>query len=384
MSEVARWDRRGLGRVTSTVVGMVVGLAACGPDAGNRPGETGAGLVTVTAGDSGETDDGPSGTAGDKLDVGADTDAPPMDDDEECASYSEAAQNELQPADIIFIVDNSGSMGDEADAVQANINTFSQEIIDSGVDARVVLISSYPNDGNGICVAPPLGIGDCANNNDSNPPQFLHINDEVDSHDALQRLLANAGQWMPVVRPGSGLHIVVVTDDESNLDALSFDNQFKALDPDFDDYKLHGIVSMQDCDDAADIGQVYISLGQLTGGLVSDLCLQNFQPVFDLLATEVISGSVLSCEWAIPEPPEGEDFDPDKVNVEFDDGSGNTLLIGRVDSAAECPNVTDGWHYDDPVNPTLIVACPQTCDRIQGAMMATIAIQLGCATEAAG
>jgi hypothetical protein len=312
-----------------------------------------------------------------------DTDGMPQDEDEECASFSEAAQSELQPADIIFVVDNSGSMGDEANAVQANINNFSQQIIASGVDAHVVLLSSYPNDGNGICVDPPLGSGGCGDQ-DTNPPTFVHIDERIGSSDALARLLGRAGDWMPSIRPESGLHVVIVTDDESNLDAVTFDAAFKALNPDFADYKLHGIVSMQDCADAADIGETYIALGQMTGGLVSDLCLQNFQPVFDLLATEVISGSVLSCEWAIPEPPEGEEFDPDLVNVEFDDGTGNGLLIGRVDDSGQCGSVADGWYYDNPGNPTQILACPQTCERMQDALMATIEIQLGCATVPAG
>jgi hypothetical protein len=129
---------------------------------------------------------------------------------------------------------------------------------------------------------------------------------------------------------------------------------------------------------------VYIVLGDLTGGLLSDLCLQNFQPVFDLLATEVISGSVLACEWPIPEPPAGETLDPDEVNVEFDDGQGMVVTIGRVDDAGQCAAVADGWYYDNPAAPTTIIACPQTCERMQDAMMARIDIQLGCATIPAG
>lgn len=365
----------------------------CGTDEDGRGAVTGPTTAASISGTLGGTE-GPGDTDGDTegdddddgassdtliLDVGAGETGVPEPEEEECAAFSEMAENELQPADIIFVVDNSGSMGDEAAAVQLNLNNFSQQIINSGVDAQVTLISSYPDDGNGICVDPPLGIGGC-NAMDTNPPLFNHINQRVGSNDALERLLQHAATWMPSVRPDSGLHIVVVTDDESDLDAITFDAQFKALNPDFDDYKLHGIVSMMDCDDAADIGQVYISLGTLTGGVVADLCLQNFQPVFDTVAEEVIAGSVLTCEWAVPQPPAGEEFDPDKVNVEFDDGSGNPETIGRVDSMADCGAVVDGWYYDNPAAPTLILACPQTCARMQDAMMATINITLGCAT----
>lgn len=368
---------------------------ACATETGRADGQ-GPGLTSIGSGpgatdgegdtDGSDTDGGTGGGSSSKLDVPApgDTDTgEPFDPEDECASYSEAAENMLQPADIIFIVDNSGSMGDEAAAVQANLNSFSQQITDSGVDAHVVLISSYPGDGHGICVDAPLGIGQCPNA-DTNPPVFLHVDRGVGSNEALIELLDTHGTWAGSIRPESGLHIVVVTDDESDLDALSFDTQFKALNPDFDDYKLHGIVSKQNCEDAADIGQVYIDLGLMTGGIVEDLCAQNFQPVFDLLATEVISGSVLACEWEIPEPPPGETFNPDEVNVEFSDGMGNTTIIGRVDDPAECANVNAGWYYDDPVNPTLIIACPATCEQMQNAMQATIEITLGCATQPAG
>ena len=83
---------------------------------------------------------------------------------------------------------------------------------------------------------------------------------------------------------------------------------------------------------------------------------------------------------AIPPPPDGMDFDPDQVNVEFDDGAGGILDIGRVESPAECAGVTDGWYYDDPMAPTRIIVCPQTCTKIQGFDMASISIKFGCAT----
>ena len=372
-----------VGRTLTVSMGVWLSLG-CG---GGEDGRDTAGGSGIPGGEESgsatdvEDDDGP----GTKLDVpdDAETGSPDTGPDEECVSYSEMAENTLQPADIIFVVDNSGSMGDEAGAVQANLNNFSQQIIDSGIDVHVVLISSYPGDGNGICVEPPLGSGGCPDA-DNNPPVFTHVEQEVDSNNALQLLLGQHAGWAGAMREDAAKHIVIVTDDESDLDAVSFDNQFKALDPSYLEYKLHGIVSMQECEDAAAVGNVYIILGQLTGGLLSDLCDQDFQPVFDLLATEVIGGSVLACEWAIPEPPMGETLDPNQVNVEFDDGQGMVETIGRVDDPTACAGVADGWYYDDPAAPTMILACPQTCERMQDAMMASVSIQLGCATIPAG
>ena len=72
----------------------------------------------------------------------------------------------------------------------------------------------------------------------------------------------------------------------------------------------------------------------------------------------VIGGSLLSCEFEIPPPPQGESFDPDEVNVEFSDGIGNVTPIGRVDDEAGCAQVSGGWYYDDLANPTTILMSP--------------------------
>ena len=363
---------------------FVLALVGCGGgESDKRDDGQSSGIQSASdTGTSGE--DGDDADAdGFKLDVLADgtDDGGEID---ECAAHVEEAESMLEPADIIIIVDNSGSMSQEAAQVRENLNGFSQQIIDSGIDVRVVLISSYPGNGHGICIEPPLGSGGCPAMDD-NPPLFTHIDQRVASRNGLTLLMNHHETWGPLLRPDASLHLMMVTDDDANIDALSFDTDFKALDPSYADYKLHGIVCLQNCPEAARIGEVYIELGQMTGGVLGDLCDQDFQPIFDLLATEVIAGSQLGCEWDLPDPPEGEELDPDKVNVQFDDGSGGELLsIGRVDGPAECANVSDGWYYDNPVAPTTIIACPQTCDKLQGAMTAKISISMGCATIPAG
>jgi hypothetical protein len=376
-------------RVRSGLALVVLAQVACGGDDDGRDSGSGASIGLTGLTSVGGTED-PSGTGdefNDTLDQVFDLGEPGTGNgpggEEECASEATPAENKKQPADIIVVVDNSGSMDFEANLVQTNLNAFSQQIIDSGIDVHVVLMSSYPGDGNGICIDPPLGIGGCPNN-DNNPPLFTHIDQRISSNDALEQILAHHANWSAVLRPDAQLHFMVVTDDESDLAPLDFDNQLKALDPNYALYRMNGIVCTSNCEEAAEIGQAYMTLGQLTMGIIGDLCLQDFQPVFDALATEVISGAQIACEWDIPPPPPGEDFDPMKVNVEFDDGMGGGFEIGYVESAAECANVIDGWYYDNAANPTLILACPQTCQKIQGVETATINISLGCDTVPAG
>jgi hypothetical protein len=326
-----------------------------------------------------------------KLDIGsADTG---LDTDNECAAVSETATVGTQPADIIVVVDNSGSMAAEAGFVQQNMNVFSSQIFLANIDAHVVLISADDSDEAGICIAQPLGSGTCPD--DTNLPGYLHIPQGVGSNDALQRILDNFPTWAPQMRPTASKHIIVVSDDDSNLSANDFNNQFLALDPSHAGYTFHAIASPEDeilaciqgtscCLLAAALSEVYLDLTALTGGIFGNLCDQNFGPIFDEVSMAVVQGSALACEYEIPPPPAGMDFDPDEVNVQFDDGMGGMLAIGRVDDPTQCGGVANGWYYDNPAMPTRIVLCPQTCTTIQGFTMASVSIAFGCATVPAG
>ncbi|MCX4243355.1 VWA domain-containing protein [Paraliomyxa miuraensis] len=355
-------------------------LTACGGEGSRADGDQSGSGITVLATDSATMGVGTADETGPKLDVPAAMD---LLGEEECAAVDAQAELVPLPADIIFVVDNSGSMDYEAQQIQQEMNGFSSQIIGSGIDVHVVLVSSYPNQGNGICIPAPLGNGGCPGS-DTNPPIFTHVDRQVGSHDAWEALLETHPQWAPAFREESSKHVVVVTDDTSNMDWQDFDAQFRALDPSYEGYIHHSVVCHSDCPDAAGIGTNYIQLSMMTGGVASDLCDQDFQTVFDALSTEVIGGTELACEFPIPPPPDDMEFNPDQVNVEFDDGMGNVLQIGRVDSAADCPNVVDGWHYDDPVSPTLIVVCPQTCTKLQSSENGTVNIAFGCASMPAG
>lgn len=332
-----------------------------------------------------------------KLDVGGPSTADGSTGLDECESIDEVAGIGLQPADIIVVIDNSGSMDFEANQVQVNMNAFSSQIFLANIDAHVVVISSYP-DSTGVCIDPPLGSGGCPLT-DNNPPLFTHINDGVDSNNALQKLIEHHPDWAPVMRGTASKHVIIVTDDESDLSAADFQTMWAALDPAYVPYKLHAIAATADpifaclqqpphqcCAISAAPGNVYMNLAGATGGVFGDLCLQEFQPIFDAVATQVIEGSALACEYTIPPAPNGEDFDPGQVNVEFFDGANASLLeLGKVDDAAACAGVADGWYYDDAAAPTTILLCPQTCESVQGfPPMSRVSIQFGCATVPAG
>ncbi len=340
------------------------------------------------------TDDGEDDT-GAKLDIaGTDTN---VDTGNECAEVTDTANVGAQPADIIVVVDNSGSMDLEAGFVQQNMNQFSSQIFLANIDAHVVLISADSNNDAGICLAQPLGSGSCPD--DTNLPGYLHIVDGVGSNNALEKIIQHYATWAPQMRATASKHIIVVSDDDSDLSANNFDAMFLGLDPTHAGYTFHAIASPEDPANACFQGtsccpnfvpysaarsDQYLALVALTGGIFGNLCEQDFGPIFNQVSMAVVSGASLACEYTIPPPPDGEDFNPDQVNVEFDNGAGGTLSIGRVDDPGACAGVSDGWYYDDPMAPTTIVLCPQTCQTIQGFNNASVSIKFGCATIPAG
>lgn len=299
---------------------------------------------------------------------------------ENCAEFEAEAQSTVQPADIILAVDQSGSMNQETDWVEQQLNTFAAQITSANIDVHVVVIAAKSG-GNSLCVPAPLGSGQCPD--DDNPPALVHVDQEVDSHDALEVILATYPAWQGALRAGASKHFVVISDDDAqDVLATDFTVGVNALDPQmFGEWMFHAIVADDgNCDPAADEGVEYKKLVTQTGGVLGDLCLQDFQPVWDQLSTQLVDGSTLACQWAIPAPPEGQTFDPAEVNVDLSTNGGSPSPLGYVEGVDACAGVTGGWHYDDAASPSEIRLCPDTCDLVQSSDDASVKIKFGCAT----
>ena len=314
-----------------------------------------------------------------------------------CNAIAQEAKPELQPADIIWAIDTSGSMIEETAFVINEMNNFSQQIVASGIDVHVIMLASYPLCFPvgfclpGICLLPPLGAQNgCMTNplNDTNLPIYYHDpSASVQSNDGLNVLINTYPSWKQYLRPNSTKTVVIVTDDNAtdppNNNATTFINNFKALDPPMlGNFKMSGIYCFTQCPPAAAVGTVWKDVIDQTGGLHGDLCLQDFQPIFDDLATQIITGSQkLDCQWTIPPAPGGQSFDPNKVNVTFTDSNNVPHDIYFVNDQASCDPMQGGWYYDNNTNPTTIYACPATCTEIQAATSGKIDILFGCDTK---
>jgi hypothetical protein len=308
--------------------------------------------------------------------------------DASCAAVEQAAEAlPSTAADIIWIVDNSGSMTFEAHFVQQNLNVFSRLISSGGVDARVVLISMPANTaagttGTGICIAQPLGSGNCPD--DTSYPRLFHVPEVVNSNDELDKLMATYPQWRGVLRKGVAKTFVVVTDDNSYTPAATFTSWVQSQTA-FQNvlWRFSGIFCpVAGGTECAAQGVVYNDLVRTTGGVTGDLSKQDFAPVFMQLASSVVKDAVpVDCQWTIPTPSGGGKIDPDAVNVRFTQEDGTTETLEGVVDSKECDDVHGGWYYDDPAHPTRVVACDSSCRVMQSDHHARVEVLFGCARK---
>lgn len=220
--------------------------------------------------------------------------------------------------DIIVALDNSASMSEEAGFLQAELNTFVNQLTAVGHDVHLVAISADSGDPEGLCTPAPLGSGSCPA--DDNLPGYRHVVQSVGSNNALARIVSEYPSYSSSLRPGSVRHVLVVSDDDSSTSAAMFSSELAALDTDFIGFTFHAIAVLElrptafpapgpynPCDalvpSVGGVGQVYIDLAAFTGGVFGDLCDQNFGPAMGDIATAIFAGAPLPVPglqgWAV-------------------------------------------------------------------------------------
>ncbi|MEZ4224941.1 MAG: hypothetical protein R3B13_28570 [Polyangiaceae bacterium] len=400
---------------TSGTGSPVGGGNAGGSGGGSASGGNGA--VAASAGTGGGIDfDGGGAKDGGATDASA------------CGKLAAQAEIEIKPVDVIFIVDNSCSMNEEAAGVEANISkNFANIISASGVDYRVILLSENgPTTQGSICIGAPLGGTLCPAAVDTppinNPPLFYHYDhNDIESNDGwcsawewydkADRYNLAPGGWKDWLRPESLKAFVSMTDDRvycgikpyyqygcsgssvcfndtSNAlgAAQTFDSELLTKDPamfgtvaerKYVWYSIVGVapnpaspngayqptepITSSICSGAVNASPGNQALSQLTGGLRFPVCNgQNFDAVFQAIAQGVIAGAKLACEFDLPTPPEGKEFDLNSVTVDYTKGGTTTPQnFKQVPNAAAC---TAGSFYIDQ---NRVYLCPDSCSFVQ-------------------
>jgi hypothetical protein len=428
MTQLPAWLRFAL---LSPSVAAVL-FVACSSDEQNTDGSGASGEPT-SSGAAGPSAGG-SGTAGAGTGASIEFDAGDRDGsltrDSACASSSAEATLEKKPIDIIIVIDNSGSMGDDIQAVETNINAnFATIIGASGIDYRVIMVADHGawDPGDSICVAAPLSSTNCMPipaQPAMNPPIFFHYSTEIASHDSLCKMvsafdgtlpddygLAPLG-WSEWLRPESFKVFLEITDDGVSCGAFNdgnnvaggdavaaaFDTALLALSPmHFGDamnrnYVWHSILGMPanvpasaawlaadpvqlgECPTGVDPGTGYQSLSILTGGLRFPICEHaSYDAVFQEIAVGIIAGAKIACEFPVPEPPQGETIDLSTVVVEYTPGGGgNPQKLTQVADLAACG--PDSFYIEAGT----IKLCPETCTVVQDDADAKMLVLFDC------
>ena len=372
-------------------VGACSASAAAPPD--DEHGSTGGagGGGGISSGGQGGAGGAPTGGFGGNVGVGGSGAVGSLSDGGECTGVSQQAENSIAPVDIVWAIDNSCSMTFEAGEVQNHMNLFAQQILNQGLDVHVAAISEAGPPGfgfggisNGICIPQPLGSGSCPN--DSNMPVYMRVDHSVSSSSSLVDLLNYYPQYKAIFRKNSVKYFAVVTDDNSSMSAAEFIQGVGSLDPGwFNSWRFFGVFCTGSCGAlgaCAQTGSVYLDLTQQSATTPGDLCLgqSNFAGVFSALATTVTNNVQLACDWEIPPPPDGQQFDSSRVNVEHRPSNGGPKQpIYWVENEAACAG-GDGWYYDNNDAPTRVFACPNTCNVIKNDLNGAIDILFGCYT----
>jgi hypothetical protein len=189
-------------------------------------------------------------------------------------------------ADVIVVVDTSGTMTAETNAVRAALNNFAAGIQSTSIDLHLILIGNSSS--NLLCIPAPLGSGACPA--DEKLPVFRHILQSVGSNDALSKILLTYPQWSGSLRPGASTALVVVSDDDSSMSSSEFHSQFLALNPGFAGYTFHAMAASGNVLCGV-TGMVYAQLAAMTGGVFSNVCTEAIDIGLTRIAEEIIGSA---------------------------------------------------------------------------------------------
>jgi hypothetical protein len=159
---------------------------------------------------------------------------------------------ERVPLDLVFIVDNSGSMPEETESFEQALPSFVALLEVGAVDYRIILLSRHRRDersaseeaSTSVCVAAPISaLAACPSARPALGPRFFHYSIKVDDDDSFQRVLQAFDApdpfglteigWSEWLRSGALTIFIEITDADSALAANDFTTALQAAAPAF-------------------------------------------------------------------------------------------------------------------------------------------------------
>lgn len=391
-------------------------LAACADDAGNSgSGTGGAGTPPAVGGSTSGASGSSSGTSGGTPPAGgsagtgsvivvagmggSSSSAGSGGDPNVCATATASA--ELEPVHLAFAFDVSGSMGKgdfpwhdatlKWDPVVAATRAFFEDAASTGLTAS---LTAFPIDADEDerCDADSYAAPDVP----MTPlpsPDFGEALDDIREGDwrggtptlaAVNGVLSFIGDYAEE-HPGRYVLVLVTDghpqscDDDDSIEAV--EAAVAAVADEIPTYVI-GVANPpltdEDGDEAPDTVSALRSIAT-AGGTENAFLIDTGDPErtsadFSAAVAE-IRGVTISCNLAIPAPPDGRTFEKDKVSVAYRSGAETRQLP----YAADCKD-TRGWHYDAVDAPTEVVLCEDACAEVQASSDASLSLSFTCET----
>ncbi len=381
-----------------------------------------------------------SGTDGPLIGVsGASSSTTGVQPGDTCAEDTADAQLVKEPVDIIMVVDDSGSMKNELESVENNINqNFGTILEESDIDYRLIALSRHRDDDNtSLCVTAPLStLASCPADEPGISERFFHYSTKVESDDSFDLLLDtyeapfnqpclstcdngdteeednedkydNAPDgWSQWLRKGAKKVFLEITDANEDMPVSTFVSELTAMAPehfgtaDAPTFIFHSITGVAEkatptdpylpsepivsetCTgnggDVTNAGETYQELSILTGGLRLPVCqFQAYDTVFREIAEDVIVQTDIACDFPIPEAPAGAgDIDLDNVAVKYVKGDGSgEVQFGQAAVPGECQ--PEAFYIQDD----RIVLCAEACDTIRADPLSSVDVLFTCESQ---
>ena len=396
---------------TSVVTGLGLATSLAGACASEEPIDQGS----AGSGGSAAGGTGPGGVGGTSLlpDVLTDqnSDTVIIDPDSACETTSEEAQ--FVPANILFVVDKSGSMSCNAPPVQSTMDCDMNPVrADPGQpskweitrDALKTAIAGMPGSSSvGIAYFPKGSVCDkpiqpdvpIANLTAGHRNQLDASLDSVAPVGAtpLVGSMLNGYIYLNTETLTGNVFVILITDGaescggDPNMLITTVGNEATAKNvrtfvigaPGSDSFR--SVLS-----DVAFAGGTAANAGCDHGNAQPDIgdCHFDMTSVGDFSqalndALDTISGNALTCEFPIPDRlPNGDPVNYEKVNVRYTPGNGDpeTILPFAPSGDCEGDNAVDGWQYSADMMSILL--CGSTCETVTGDPTATVNIVFGC------
>lgn len=226
----------------------------------------------------------PDSTSSNGDSSGTQPSSPSASEKESSEQFKVMFNSEAAPLDMIWVIDNSGSMNEEAALVRKNFDAF-LTVLNKSTNFRLLLVSQQGTSGTAVSIPSSF-----------DSATHKQINQRVESNDGPQLLLNNL-KALPAgfLREDSKKIVVFVTDDNSSLASATFMTNLIAQQKwTAKDVSVSSFIGIDKATSPCMYkeGVVYKDLAKQTSGRNYNICMQDWSANFNDLINVSVSKAV--------------------------------------------------------------------------------------------